>query len=171
MVELDIILLGALLGAPAHGYQLKVHIEESFGKRYVKLSNSSLYPRLAKLEAAGYIEGKREQQEKVPDKKIYHITPSGISKLKELVAAPPGPRETDYDIKSRLVFFGMLTAEERHRLVEPLYLEKLEELKEAEDKRARFAQYMDKYSLAVLDTGIGELELNVDLYKKLLDMD
>jgi DNA-binding PadR family transcriptional regulator len=171
MVELDMVILGALIGAPAHGYQLKVHIEGSFGKRYVNLSNSSLYPRLAKLEAAGYIEGKREQQEKVPDKKIYHITPSGIVRLKELVATPPGPRETDYDIKSRLVFFGLLTPEERHKLVEPLYKEKLEELKEAEDKRARFAQYMDKYSLAVLDTGIAELDLAVKLYKKLLDMD
>lgn len=170
MVDLDILILGALLAGPAHGYQLKQHLEASFGKRYINLSNSSLYPRLSRLEADGCIEGKREAQEKVPDKKIYQITPAGIGQLKVLVATPMGPRETEYDFRCKAVFFALITPEERHRVVEPLYREKQEELKEAQEKRVKFSQYMDKYSLAVLDKGIEELGMAVEFYKKLIDM-
>ena len=170
MVDLDILILGSLLAGPAHGYQLKQSLEASFGKRYINLSNSSLYPRLSKLESGGYIEGKREQQEKVPDKKIYQVTPAGIERLKVLVAIPIGPRETEFDFRCKAVFFGLITPEERRRVVEPLYHEKLEELKEAQEKCVKFSQYMDKYSLAVLDTGIKELGMAAEFYKKLIEM-
>jgi len=170
MVNMDLVILGVLMGHSAHGYAIKQAIEASFGKRYVGMSNSSLYPKLNKLEADGFIVGKREQQEKVPDRKIFEITPAGIEHLKKLVAEPPSPRDTEFDFKSRAVFFGLITPAERRRILEPLYREKLEELEEARQKRGQFGQYLDKYASAVLEAGIKELALAAELYKILLDM-
>ena len=169
MADLDLIILGSLLGMPAHGYQLKQNIELTYGKRYVNLSNSRLYPRLSKLEADGYIEGKREPQEKVPDRKTFHVTPAGIGRLKELVATPLGPREDEFDFLARASFFGLITADERRKIIEPLYHEKVNELAEARKKREQFGQYMDKFSMAVLDYGIAAIGNTVEMYRKLLD--
>lgn len=171
MVNMDLIILGILLGGSAHGYAIKQGIEESYGKRYTGLSNSSLYPRLKKLEAEGFITGRREEQEKVPDRKMFVITPAGIEHLKKLVAEPLSPRDSEFDFKCRAVMFGMITAEQRRRVIEPLYREKLEEVKEAREKRAKFGHLVDKYALAVLETGIKELELAADFYGKLLGME
>lgn len=171
MVDLDLILLGTLLGFPTHGYQLKQNIEATYGKRYVNLSNSALYPRLSRLEADGYIEGKREAQEKVPDRKIFHVTPAGIERLKALVATPLGPREDEFDFLARASFFGLITREERQKLLEPLYHEKVAELADARKKREQFSQYMDKFSLAVLDYGIAAIRNTVEMYRKLLEME
>ncbi len=90
MVDMDLIILGVLQGMPMHGYQLRQQIEASFGKRFFNMSNSALYPKLAKLEADGYIQSRREQQEKVPDRKVYEITAAGRQRVHELVVAPIG---------------------------------------------------------------------------------
>jgi DNA-binding PadR family transcriptional regulator len=171
MVDMDLILLGSLLARPAHGYQLKQNIEATYGKRYVNLSNSALYPRLARLEAGGFIEGKREPQEKVPDRKTFHVTPEGLARLKALVAMPLGPREDEFDFLARASFFGLITREERQRIIEPLYREKVIELEEARDKKEKFARHMDKFSIAALDYGISGISNIVELYRKLSEME
>ncbi len=110
--EIDLVILGILMGAPLHGYMIKQAIESSYGDRYFKLSNSALYPTLARLEKEGFIEGKRELQEAVPDRKVYHITESGKKKLVELVASPiepsTSPGTTDFYFKLHAVHFGFL---------------------------------------------------------------
>jgi DNA-binding PadR family transcriptional regulator len=171
MVNLDLIILSVMRGGPTHGYALKQGIEASYGKRYVKLSNSSLYPRLARMEAEGYIAGELLPQEKVPDRKMYKITPGGLEHLKELVAAPLGMREEKFDYKVRAVMFGLLTREERRKVTGPLYMEKLQEIKEAKAKLEQFSQYMDQFSLLVLSHGIEELELEFKLYEKMMEME
>lgn len=171
MVDLDMIILSSLAAFPAHGYQLKQNIEASYGRRYVNLSNSSLYPRLIKLESDGYIEGKKERQEKIPDRIVYRITPAGIDRLKALAATPIGPRETDFDFMVHAVLFCMLTREERLKVTEPVYADKQKELEEAKEKLLKFGQYLDRFQLAVLESGIRELETGVELYKKLMEME
>lgn len=170
MVNMDMVILSILQSIPAHGYQIKKSIEESYGNRYINLGNSALYPKLTKLEEEGYVVGKKEEQEGVPDRKVYEITPAGKEYLKKLAATPLGPRETKFDFKLHAVLFGMLTPEERRNVTEPLYLDAVKELEEAEEKHRKFSQYLDKYSLTVLENGIEELRLSVELYKKLLDM-
>ena len=171
MVNLEIIILSVLGGGPAHGYMLKQTIEATYGKRYVKMSNSSLYPRLARMEAGGYIDGELRPQEKVPDRKIYRITPAGLQHLKEMLAAPLGLREDLFDYKVRAVMFGLLSREERRKVTEPLYEEKRKELEEAEAKRTKFGQYMDRYGLTVLDHGIEELEVQLKLFELMMEME
>ncbi len=170
MVNLDLIILSVMRGGPTHGYALKHGIEAAYGKRYVKLSNSSLYPRLARLEADGYIVGEVMAQDKVPDRRMYKITSKGLEHLKELVAEPLGLREDKFDYKVRAVMFGMLTRDERRKVTGPLYMEKMQEIKEAKAKRDQFGKLMDQYSLLVLEHGIRELEMEFELYEKMMEM-
>lgn len=175
MADLDLIILGILNGTPLHGYMIKQTIESSYGNRYFKLSNSALYPRLAKLERDGYIEGKKEPQEAVPDRKVYHLTDAGKRRLKELAATPikPGsvPGANDFDYKVHAVHFGLINKEERRLVTSPLYEDAVAELKEALQKREKFCKHMDKYSLTVLDSGIEELQNKVRFYGIMMEMD
>ncbi len=174
--EIDLIILGMLMnGAPLHGYMIKQAIEDSYGRRYFKLSNSALYPRLGELESNGCIEGKKEPQANVPDRKVYRITEAGRLRLKELVTTPIKPSASpgayDYDYKVHAVHFSLITQEERRQLTMPLYENARGELKEALDKREKYGQYMDKYSLAVLDGGIEELKAKAGFYKRIMEME
>lgn len=175
MVDLELIILGALNTGPSHGYGLKQGLMATYGNRYFKLSNSSLYRALAKLESEGCIEGKKIPQENVPDRVMYHITEAGKKRLKEKVATPVKPSTTpggyDFDFKTQAVYFGLLTFEERRRITQPLYENAEAELKEALVKHEKFAQYMDKYSLAVLEQGIDELRNKYQFYGRLMEME
>jgi DNA-binding PadR family transcriptional regulator len=169
MVDMDLIILGVLMGMPMHGYQLKQQIEASFGKQFFNMSNSKLYPKLAKLEADGYISSHREQQEKVPDRKVYEITPAGRQRIHDLVVAPPGPREDIVDFRGRAVFFDLVTPEERRCVTEPFLRQAEKDLEDALDKHAKFSKYMGKYSLMVLDNGIDDLRNEVDFLKRMME--
>lgn len=197
--EIDLVILGILMGAPLHGYMIKQAIEGSYGDRYFKMSNSALYPALARLESEGCIEGKRELQEAVPDKKVYHITDAGRKKLVELAAMPIEPSSTpgatDFNFKVHAVHFGFLTKEQRCKVTMPFYEASKTELKEALDKRVKLTQDMTKYTemlenneefkkkfgsflmgmtqipMLVLDQGIEELKSKIQFYEKLMEMD
>lgn len=197
--EIDLVILGILMGAPLHGYMIKQAIEGSYGDRYFRMSNSALYPALARLEKEGYIEGKRELQEAVPDKKVYHITETGKKRLIELTATPIEPSSTpgatDFNFKVHAVHFGFLTKEQRRNVIMPFYEASKIELKEALDKRVKFFQDMKNYSemieknkefkekfgsymmsmtqipLLVLDQGIEEMESKIRFYEKLMELD
>lgn len=169
MVDMDLIILGSLIANPSHGYQLKQHIESTFGNRYFKLSNSALYPRLSKLEQDGFIEGKREPQDKMPDRIVYYITEAGMGRLRGLVATPPGPREDQFDFMIRATFFGLISKDERLKVAMPEYEAKCCELKEALEKREKYGKYMDKFSLLALDAGIDMIRLTISYYEKLME--
>lgn len=197
--EIDLVILGILMGAPLHGYMIKQAIEGSYGDRYFKLSNSALYPTLAKLEKEGYVEGRRELQEAVPDRKVYHITDAGRKKFVELAATPiepsTSPGTTDFNFKVHAVHFGFLTKEDRRRVTMPLYEDAKLELKSALEKRERFdrdmktygdmlesnpqfkdqfGNYMSQMTLFpkfVLEEGITELERKIRFYERIMELE
>ena len=197
--EIDLVILGILMGAPLHGYMIKQAIEGSYGDRYFKMSNSALYPALGRLEKEGSIKGKRELQEAVPDKKVYHITEAGKKRFVELAATliepSSTPGATDFSFKLHAVHFGFLTKEQRCNVTMPFYEASKIELTEALDKRVNFFQDMKKYSEAieqnkelkekfgsymrnmaqipmlVLDQGIEELKGKIQFYEKLMELD
>lgn len=197
--EIDLVILGILMGAPLHGYMIKQAIEGSYGDRYFRLSNSALYPTLAKLEKEGYIEGKRELQESVPDRKVYHITEAGRKRLVELAARPIEPSTTpggtDFNFKVHAVHFGFLAKEERLKVIMPLYEDAKLELKSALEKREKFDSDMKNYRAIlesnpelkeqfgnymgrmttfpkfVLDEGIEELERKIQFYEQIMELE
>jgi len=175
--EFDMVILGILTAsqAPLHGYRIKQSIEGSYGGRYFKLSNSSMYPRLAKLQGEGYIEGKKEQQENVPDKRVYRITEAGKKRLRELIAMPVDPHastsDRDYNFMVHAVHFSYVTKEDRRKVTQPMYEDAVAELNEALDKREKFGKHLDKISLLVLDEGIEQLKNKVRFYGRLMELE
>ncbi len=69
-------ILGVLIDAPAHGYSIRKHLEETFSKD-LGLNDGQLYPALAKLEAHGWIEKEVVEQRSSPTKHLYRATESG----------------------------------------------------------------------------------------------
>jgi DNA-binding PadR family transcriptional regulator len=168
LADMDLIILGLLNFYPAHGYLLKKTLKESYGERYLNLGNSALYPRLARLEKEGFIEGKREPQENMPDKTIFHITDAGRSRFMELISRPFDPAADEFTVKCQAVHMGLLSREDRIKIVSPYRESKKIELKEALEKREKFGPIMEPISLAVLDNGVETIKLTIVLCDKLL---
>ena len=72
------VLLGLLARKPMHGYELhQLFTAPSQLERVWHLGMSQMYKLLKELEDLGYVEVSVEEQESRPDKKVYHVTPSG----------------------------------------------------------------------------------------------
>ena len=123
--EIDIIILGIMMNGPMHGYQLKQYLQGDYFKHFVSISIGSLYTRLSQFESEGLIEGKREIQDKVPDKKVYCITDAGKKHLVKLVATPIAITGVIFldlnDFMTHALFFDHVSKTQRHDVIEPFY--------------------------------------------------
>ncbi|PIO03899.1 hypothetical protein COT48_03160 [Candidatus Woesearchaeota archaeon CG08_land_8_20_14_0_20_47_9] len=70
-----------LLGKkPSHGYEL---MKELNAIKKTKVTQGTLYPLLAKLEAAGFVKGERKGAR---NKRVYSLTPKGKAVMRESCA-------------------------------------------------------------------------------------
>ena len=74
---LDVCVLAAIRQADSYGYQILKDL-----KPYVTLSESTLYPILRRLEAAGQL-AVRTAEHNGRLRKYYHITPDGIARIEQ----------------------------------------------------------------------------------------
>ena len=85
------VLLGLLRGRARHGYDLKSAFEELTGGTW-PLNDGQVYTTLARLERDGLVTSVLVDQELLPARRVYELTPAGRAALKVWVAAPPeGP--------------------------------------------------------------------------------
>lgn len=174
--EIDLMVLGVLTREPAHGYEVKKRIARSFGTQYPNLSDSAIYPRLAQFEKDGLVEGRIEQQQGVPNKKVYRLTEAGLMRLRELVATPVEvtgavtDAHTD-DLVIHIIFFSLITKEERRRVVEPFYNYALFRHENARENLEKYGNIMDRYMLTLLKYGIPTLKLSLDMYEEIMEID
>jgi DNA-binding PadR family transcriptional regulator len=173
--EIDIIILAGLLQGPAHGYQLKQRIDISFGQFYINLSTGSLYTRLQKFEAEGLVEGRREQQEKLPDRKVFQLTEAGKSRLFELIATPVEMTSTMWpemhDFTVHAVLFKLISKEQRRAVVMP-FIERAElQQKSGMHAMEAYAPQMDTYMLATMEWGMRTIDENLKYFRSLLEME
>lgn len=173
--EIDIIILAGLLQGPAHGYQLKQRIDASFGQFYINLSTGSLYTRLQKFEAEGLVEGRRERQEKLPDRKVFSLTEAGRKRLIELIATPIELTSTMWpelhDFTVHAVLFGLITPEQRRKIVEPFIERALRQQKASKYALETYGKEMDAFSLMTIKWGTGIIEGNLKYFRSLLEME
>ncbi len=172
--EIDLMVLGVLLAGPAHGYYIKKRIAISFGAQYPNLSDSAIYPRLLRFEKEGFIKSKIEMQYNAPNKKVYQLTENGMEKIKRLVATPVQfrkVRNTDMeDLIVHALFFSFITKEERRTIVEPFFKYTKERYDDAIAKMEKYKEQLDRFALALLESGIPLLKANMEMYKKLMEM-
>lgn len=113
-------------------------------------------------------------QYNAPNKKVYQLTENGMEKIKRLVATPVQfrkVRNTDMeDLIVHALFFSFITKEERRTIVEPFFKYTKERYDDAIAKMEKYKEQLDRFALALLESGIPLLKANMEMYKKLMEM-
>lgn len=79
--------LGLLSMFSMSGYQLASFASHSIA-HFWPISKSQVYSELSRLEELGYVEGTDVRQERLPDKRLFKLTPLGETILDEWLADP-----------------------------------------------------------------------------------
>lgn len=128
MDERELLILGLLKAQSQHGYQLNDFIERNLG-RVSDMRKATAYSILKRLDKAGYVEVKQEEQENNrPPRQVYAITPLGEQMFEQLLRTALA--QVDQSIPSGnigLMFLDHLPKEEQLRCLEEK-LAKLESL-------------------------------------------
>jgi DNA-binding PadR family transcriptional regulator len=89
-------LLALLAKEPAHGYELKLALEQTFGQAYPSPNIGQIYVTLKRLEQDGLVRSEDVEQTTRPNKRVYELTPAGREALRAWVNEPSdGPRVRD----------------------------------------------------------------------------
>jgi len=81
-------LLALLAKEPAHGYELKLALEQTFGQAYPSPNIGQIYVTLKRLEQDGLVRSQDVAQDSRPNKKVYELTPAGLEQLAAWVTEP-----------------------------------------------------------------------------------
>ncbi len=97
----DLVILGFIAEREASGYDIITLIRRRELDRWAKISTSTVYNRLPRLEKSGYLKGRIEKDSNRPERTIYTITDKGLQHLrKEVVKHLTGfnddPRQLGY---------------------------------------------------------------------------
>ncbi len=130
---LEIAILGLLKEQDMHGYELKKRLSDVFGLASA-VSFGSLYPALARLEAAGAVSVVKAEDGDIDAasdagltgpvrrasrrRKVYGITPLGAEMFEELLATSQTAGEDERTFNLRLAFARYLPPERRLGLLE-----------------------------------------------------
>jgi len=83
-------LLALLEPVPAHGYTLKREYDRWFGRKR-PLAFGQVYSTLARLERKGFVIQNQVEAGQGPERRVYEITPDGVTTLDTWVATPQTP--------------------------------------------------------------------------------
>lgn len=81
-------ILAALTDCPCSGYDLAKRFDGSVGF-FWQASHQQIYRELTRLEEQGLITPEVVAQSGRPDKKVYHITPTGLSHFRDWIGQTP----------------------------------------------------------------------------------
>jgi DNA-binding PadR family transcriptional regulator len=110
-------LLALLAKEPAHGYELKLALEQIFGEAYPSPNIGQIYVTLKRLEQDGLVRSEDVEQTNRPNKKVYELTADGRDALRAWVDEPgEGPRVRD-DFFVKLILAPMAGLADRMELI------------------------------------------------------
>jgi PadR family transcriptional regulator, regulatory protein PadR len=82
--HLESLILAALAGGPAHGFEIRTRLEQGSANE-LSVREGTIYPAIYRLENRGLIEGEwegAETQRRGPRRRVYRLTRKGHSELK-----------------------------------------------------------------------------------------
>jgi DNA-binding PadR family transcriptional regulator len=126
--------LALLARGPAHGYELKLALEERFGAVLPPLNAGQIYTTLGRLERDGLVSGNHVAQESRPNKRVYELTEAGRAALAEWVESPAPAARLKDEFFMKLVLAGLTGIADPQTLIDRQrreYLQALRELGEA----------------------------------------
>jgi DNA-binding PadR family transcriptional regulator len=111
--------LGLLAQGPAHGYELYQRLSTDLEQVW-HLSMSQAYNILNRLESQGYIAGVVQEQDKLPARRLFHLTPSGQRRYEDWLNASSGSsvRSIRLEFLTRLYFARLDSLERAHQVIE-----------------------------------------------------
>jgi len=112
-------LLGLLAESPAHGYELHQVLAADLGQVW-HLSLSHTYNILNRLETQGYIAGSLQEQEKLPARRLFHLTEAGRERFETWLGSTSGSsvRSVRLEFLTRLYFARRLDPPRARALIE-----------------------------------------------------
>ena len=81
------VLLGLLEGRARHGYELKVAFDELTGGTW-PVNEGQIYATLGRLERDGLVAAAVVEQDLLPNRRVYELTPAGELALKQWLTEP-----------------------------------------------------------------------------------
>jgi DNA-binding PadR family transcriptional regulator len=144
---LEMAILGLLKEQELHGYELKKRLVEMLGFAS-GVSFGSLYPALARLEAAGAVEAAVSGPRKGRARKVYRVTARGEELFEELLAAENASSDDDRMFNLRLAFARYLPPDARLGMLERRRAHLVERLIQA---RARVKAVRDGYARSLVE--------------------
>lgn len=159
-MSLKSIILGCLLDAPSHGYEIR-HRLKNFFKRSHGINEGQLYATLKKMEQDGLVTKEIVYQEKNPPRKVFFLTEKGKEQFNSWLMEEDRTDFTVFDFfgafpfLEKSTFFKHLPPSGVLELVESQI--KLEQLKLEEFKRVRgrmLERGVNHYRVRVIDFGI-----------------
>lgn len=112
-------LLGFLAQQPDHGYELHQRLSSELGQVW-HVSQSQVYSILKRLERRGDITGDVQEQEKLPSRLRYRLTPAGRARFQAWLQTPSGSsiRAIRVEFITRLYFASQESAEAANALID-----------------------------------------------------
>ena len=190
---IDLAVLGLLKEQELHGYELKKRLRELLGP-LSSVSFGSLYPALARLEAAGAVKAVEAGTEPVTaipmtgalsgevaafraaarrratrgsrGKKVYGITEAGERRLTELIEEPGDDDDRSFTLK--LAFCRHLAADARLALLQRRRAQLVERLEEAQ-RRVRSGSRLDTYTRSLLEHRADSTQADIAWLDRLID--
>jgi DNA-binding PadR family transcriptional regulator len=189
---LELAILGLLKEQELHGYELKKRLTAALGP-FSSVSFGSLYPALARLEAAGAVKAvealeapppipmtgsmtgeaaafraRREPKRGGRAKKVYGITERGEKLFEELLEADSSSGDDDRSFNLRLAFCRYLPPEARLGLLERRRAHLVERLARARASIRAGRERMDAYTQSLMEHGTEATERDISWLDSLI---
>jgi DNA-binding PadR family transcriptional regulator len=196
---LELAILGLLKEQELHGYELKKRLTDALGA-FSSVSFGSLYPALARLEAAGAVRAVVEPAEGGPagpvvpmtgsiageaaafrarrsatrpsrTRKVYAITARGEALFEELLEADSASADDDRAFNLKLAFCRHLPPERRLGLFEKRRALLVERLAKARSSHRTLKERMDLYTQSLVDHGAETTEADISWLDSLIALE
>ncbi len=133
----EFVLLGLLDQGPAHGYELHQRLSRDLNQIW-QLSQSQIYNILNRLEKQVYIRGTILEQDKLPSKRCFELTPSGKSHFEAWLHSPSraSVRAIRVEFTTRLFFAMAKNQDLALKLIEGQIVETKSSLKRLIDQES-----------------------------------
>lgn len=176
---LELAVLGLLIEAPMHGYELRKQLTTKLGAFRAAISYGSLYPTLRRLQADGFITETTSDAATAPAAEIpimtsrrgrvvYAITAEGKERFAELLAQAGPETFDDPAFGVHFAFFARTDRQTRLRILEGRR-RRVEERREGlRDVLARAAERLDAYTLELQRHGLDAAEREVRWLEELI---
>ncbi|GAA2206048.1 PadR family transcriptional regulator [Nonomuraea monospora] len=154
-------LLALLAKEPAHGYELKQALEQTFGSAYPSPNIGQIYVTLGRLEKDGLIRAVDVEQSNRPNKKVYYLTAKGRESLEAWVDEPTeGPRVRD-EFFMKLVLAPLTGIADRMALISRQRRHYLSLMGDLNDLLSRTAP-SDRVAMLLIEGAMLHLQADLD---------